>query len=311
MECQKCKKVLSKKGSHFICQGPCQGTFHRSCVKGLAADMKAGINKIYCHNCEEEGTDEDEPEPEEEIKDLEKILKDIQVKVGAIPSLKKHLDGIKQSISVLSDKYDTLLNEHKLAKDKIAKLEKTTVNITNKCVYLEKCNLALEQKVNEFEQSKRNNNLEIVGVEYQPGENIKEIISKIGEKIGASSQDIEWAKRSRPTKQGSKPSSIIVGFKVTGDESRNKWLEKRRQLFEQSITSSAIITGGSLNNRIFINEDLIPTTRTLLWNAKNQLRGIYKYIWVTYGKILVKKTEGDKAIWIKYQSDLDELIKTK
>ena len=78
MECQKCKKVLSKKGSHFMCQGPCQGTFHRGCVKGLAADIKNGINRRYCNNCEDDGSEEDEQE--EESQGYTEILKDIQKK---------------------------------------------------------------------------------------------------------------------------------------------------------------------------------------------------------------------------------------
>lgn len=310
MECQKCKKSLSKKGSHFICQGPCQGTFHRNCVKGLAADMKAGKNRIYCNNCEEEeGSDDDEPDAEEDTCDLQKMLKDIQKKVGAIPELKVHLDVIKHSISLLSDKYDSLIKEHEQAKDKIAKLEKSSLNTTNRCVYLEKCNLALEQKLNEYEQSSRKLNIEIVGVEYLPNENVKDIVTKIGDEIGVSSHNIEWVKRSRPAKQGAKPSPIIIGFKASGVECRNKWLEKRRQIFEKSITSNMIIPGGSVNNRIYINEDLIPTTRALLWNAKKQLHGVCKYIWVTNGKILVKKAEGEKTIWLRSQSDISDLMK--
>ncbi|CAB3255407.1 unnamed protein product [Arctia plantaginis] len=121
MECQKCKKTLSKKGSHFMCQGQCQGAFHRSCVRGLAADMKADINRIYCNNCEEEGSEVEEPDEEEQ--ELLKILKDIQKKVSSIPSIRKHLDTIQQSLSVLSDKYDVLVSEQEQAKEKITKLQ--------------------------------------------------------------------------------------------------------------------------------------------------------------------------------------------
>ncbi|KAF9811809.1 hypothetical protein SFRURICE_021166 [Spodoptera frugiperda] len=184
------------------------------------------------------------------------------------------------------------------------KLEKSSLNTTNRCVYLEKCNLALEQKLNEYEQSSRKLNIEIVGVEYLPNENVKDIVTKIGDEIGVSSHNIEWVKRSRPAKQGAKPSPIIIGFKASGVECRNKWLEKRRQMFEKSITSNMIIPGGSVNNRIYINEDLIPTTRALLWNAKKQLHGVCKYIWVSNGKILVKKAEGEKTIWLRSQSDI-------
>lgn len=132
-----------------MCQGPCQGTFLRACVKGLAADMRAGKNRIFCNNREYEDT---EGEEQEEVQGYEKILKNIQKKVSAIPGFKKQLDSINQCMSLLSEKYDSLLAEQEQSKEKINKLEKTFIGINNKCVYLEKCNAALEQKLHEFEQ---------------------------------------------------------------------------------------------------------------------------------------------------------------
>lgn len=303
MECQKCKKVLAKKGSHFMCQGPCQGTFHKGCVKGLAADMKNGRNRIHCNNCEEEGSEDEENE--DESQDFTKILKDIQRKVSTIPGLKKQLDSITQSMSLLSDKYDSLIEEHEQSKKKINKLEKAVENVTNKCVYLEKCNIALEQKVEDFEQKSRKHNIVIAGVEQLPDENVRVIVTKIAENINVSCSDIEWAKRSAPMKSGSKPASIIVGFKTSGTESRDSWLSNRRNLKD---TTSNMLTNGSAVNKVYINEDLTHSARALLWNTKQHLHGAYKYIWVSNGKILVKKTDGEKSICVRNESDINNLI---
>lgn len=306
MECQKCKKVLSRKGSHFLCQGQCQGTFHRGCVKGLAADIKAGKNRIYCNNCEE---DESEFEDQDdESQDTEKILKEIQKNVRAIPGLKKQLDSIKHSMSLLSDKYDSLLEEHEKSKVKISKLEKTVEAINNKCTHMEKCNSALEQRLHEYEQSTRKHNVEIVGVEQMPNEDVKLIIENIAKEIDVSTKDVEWVRRSQPRKQQSKSPSIIVGFKTSGTETRDMWLSNRRKLAD--ITSDKI-TDGTSKNKLFINEDLTKTTKELLWNTKKQLKSIYKYIWVINGKILVKKNDGDKSIWIRSDSDINGLLKSK
>ncbi|KAF9812251.1 hypothetical protein SFRURICE_012803 [Spodoptera frugiperda] len=304
MECQKCKKVLSKKGSHFLCQGQCQGTFHRSCVKGLAADLKAGKNRIFCNNCED---DDSETEEQEDCLDSDKILKDIQKNVRVIPGLLKQLETIKQSMSLLSDKYDTLLTEHEKSKIKIKTLEKTVEHISNKCTFLEKCNGALEQRVHDFEQSTRKHNIEIVGIEQLPGENVKEVVTKIGNMINVSSDDIDFVRRNQPRKQGVKTSSIIVGFKSSGTESRDAWLAQRRKLAD--VTSDKI-TGGTNNNKIYINEDLTKATRTLLWKTKKELNNKYKYIWVSKGKILVKKTEDENSIWVRSDGDVNDLLKT-
>jgi uncharacterized protein YoxC len=306
MECQKCKKVLAKKGSHFMCQGPCQGTFHRSCVKGLAADLKSGRDRIYCNNCEDDEQSEDEPEGE--MQDFARILKDIQKKVGVIPGLKKDLESITQSLSLLSDKYDTLITEHNQSKQKIQKLENTVTSLTNKCIHLDKCNSAIEQKISELEQATRKNNIEIVGVEHLPGENVKEIITKIGNIINVNCDDIEWVRRTRPLKAGSKPAPIIVGFKSTGTHSRDAWLVHRRRVSE---TTSNTVTSGLDTSRIYINEDLTKAARALLWTTKSTLRGIYKYIWVSNGRILVKKSDGDKSMCVRSESDVTELLNKK
>ena len=228
--------------------------------------------------------------------------------MAAIPGLKKQLDSITQSMSLLSDKYDALIVEHEQSKVKIQKLEKIIANVNNKCVYLEKQNIAVEQKIHESEQVSRKHNIEIVGVEQLPGENVLEIVTKIGNVMNVSSTEIEWARRTRPTQVGSKPASIIVAFKVAGADTRDKWLAQRRKL---SDSKSNCFTNGSATNKIYINEDLTKSTRALLWSTKKQLNANFKYIWVSNGRILVKKCDGEKAMWVRAESDLSDLIKNK
>jgi hypothetical protein len=227
-------------------------------------------------------------------KNLDKIMSNYwriyKKKVSVIPGFKKHLYSIQQSISLLSDKYGTLLVEHEQTKEKLLKLEKTVTNVSNKCVYLEKCNLACKQKLQEYEQSMRNNNLEIAGIEYLPGENLKTVVTNIAAKIGANCDGIDWVKRRRPPKEGSKPPPIVVGFKSSGAGSRDWWLANRRKI---EFTSD-VVTGGVMKTKIYINKDLISTTRLLLWNVKKELSGIYKYIWVSNGRILLKKQRAIK-----------------
>ncbi|CAG5045531.1 unnamed protein product [Parnassius apollo] len=150
------------------------------------------MERIYCNNCEDDGSEEEEQE--EYSKNCTKIFKDIQLKVAAIPGFKKQLDSITQNLSMLTDKYDTLIL-HEQSKVKIHKLEKTVADVNNEYVYLQKQNTALEQKLHQFEQVSRKHNIEIVGVEQLPGENLTEIVSKIGDIINVSSSNIEWTRR--------------------------------------------------------------------------------------------------------------------
>lgn len=158
----------------------------------------------------------------------------------------------------------------------------------------------------EFEQSTRKHNIEIVGIEQMPDENVMEVVKKLGDTLEVNCDDVEWASRRHQQKTSDKPATIVIGFKSTGTESRNLWLANRRKLTK---VNSSFITKGSQENKIYVNEDLAKTTRELLWNAKTKLKGIYKYIWVVNGRILVKREEGDKSVWIRSEGDIRELLK--
>ncbi|XP_026746897.1 uncharacterized protein LOC113508126 [Trichoplusia ni] len=209
-------------------------------------------------------------------------------------------------MGLLSEKYDVLLAEHEESKKKISHLEKSIQNANNKCVYLEKANMALEQKLHDIEQSSRKQNIEIIGIEQLPEENPMQIINKLGQLLEVNSENVEWASRHQQRKTNDKPAPIVVSFKSTNMEDRNVWLTNRLKL--KNIYSDAI-TGGSQKNKIYINEDLTKHTRELLWNTKNQLKEKFKYIWIHNGKILVKKSDGDNSTWIKSEDDLRELLK--
>lgn len=64
-----------------------------------------------------------------------------------------------------------------------------------------------------------------------------------------------------------------------------------------------------MQNKVFINEDLTKAAKALLWNTKKRLHGLWKYVWVSNGKILAKKNDGDKSVWVRAESDLEEMIK--
>ncbi|XP_030031483.2 uncharacterized protein LOC115448251 [Manduca sexta] len=264
--------------------------------------MKAGRIRTFCNNCEEEDSDD---EQEDGGQDFKRILKDIQGKVSTLPGLRKQLNHIMESMSLLSDKYDTLLAEHEESKKKIIHLEKSFITISNKNVYLEKCNIVLEQRLDKFDQTSRKHNLEIVGIEQLPNENIQALIKTLGDMLEVNTTDIEWVSRLPQRKSCDKPAPIKVGFTVNGTNARDAWLSQRRKLAE---ISSCDVTGGSQKYKIYLNEDLTKPTRELLWKTKKQLRGTYKYIWVHNGKILVKKGDGDKSILIQSEGDICDLL---
>ncbi|KAG7297004.1 hypothetical protein JYU34_019928 [Plutella xylostella] len=307
MDCQNCKKPLSKRGPHFKCGGICQGTFHKACVKGLAAEIKAGIVRTHCNNCD----DAADFEQEDKMEDAEQfsssnnnVLKDINRKIGMIKDVKIQLISLTQSIDFLSEKYELLLTEHTKTKSDVVRLDKNITQLTNKCTYLEKCNGALEEKIMDIEQKTRRHNLQIVGVECMPDEKVSELVKKLGDLIGATTNHISSVNR-MPERSKNKTASILVRFNndELGYAAREDWMSRRHAV---SLDSSAV-TGGSATHRIYVNEDLTRDIRNLLWKAKTELKGIYQYVWVRHGRVQAKKDAEGRPIWIRSESDISEL----
>lgn len=70
--------------------------------------------------------------------------------------------------------------------------------------------------------------------------------------------------------------------------------------------------GYNSEKQIFINEELTQPTRKLLNDAKKKLKiNNYKFIWITEGKVLAKKSETAKTHLIRNMYDVDELIKNE
>lgn len=84
---------------------------------------------------------------------------------------------------------------------------------------------------------------------------------------------------------------IIVRFRDRSE--RDRWVNKRSALKSE---------------RIFINENLTKLQRWLFWNAKEcaKEKG-YKYVWMSNGKILVRRKDGAAVIRIEDESDLNHI----
>ena len=98
-------------------------------------------------------------------------------------------------------------------------------------------------------------------------------------------------KKSRP---------ILVKFKE--NKTRNFVYRNKRKLRSVGQDSSE-------SNRIFINKNLCKESKALFRKA-NELKKEknYRFIWTSYGKILLKKKKNDKTICIKCTNDLSLVI---
>jgi hypothetical protein len=67
--------------------------------------------------------------------------------------------------------------------------------------------------------------------------------------------------------------------------------------------------GGKINSRIYINENLSPFFRELLWKSKIRAKEAgYKFIWYSFGKILVRKDASDNKVFKVFDFDDIDMI---
>ena len=174
-----------------------------------------------------------------------------------------------------------------------------------------------EKKLDAIEQYGRRQNLEIIGVPYNSGENTNNIIKEVAKMIDVDLSDeristshrlpastrFMQGKRVNENQQPSSP-PIIVRFVCR--DIRNK-LYSNRRLLRQADLKNFSIDG---TTTIFVIEKLTRFRKNLLWKTKQKAKeNGFKYTWTTNGNVFVRRSEIHNSIMIKNEQDLN-LIKS-
>lgn len=170
----------------------------------------------------------------------------------------------------------------------------------------------LERRLDDMEVRNRMSNLEIRDVPETRGENVVEIVSRIGKAIGIKDireGDIQVAHRVFTKRDDrKKPIIALMGSRYL----RNKWLEAFRKFKEhhnyEPLLASAVHDGFPATP-IHVNEHLTVARKMLLGEVRGFAReNNIKYVWVRDGVILVKKEDKGKTYRV---TTPDELTKIK
>ncbi|KAJ2937598.1 hypothetical protein O0L34_g19078 [Tuta absoluta] len=305
MQFKKCQKFIGKNATDtFTCKGKCGSVYHTACL----SDVKKCVSSGLCGTCSAIATTTTSNRKETPVKfnaeNMEATIKQINEKLEIVRN-------IETNTQYYSEKYDDLLRCHN---DVLAALKETDnklKDLRNRCIHLETVNGALESRVRALEQLERNKNLEIVGVKQEEGENLKDIVNVIAEKLEVATTGIERAWRLRGGSYAGKPGrgppktdcTIIVRFRT--EASRDEWISKRKNI----KTNKDIYSESHCNAPIFINEDLTKFNRDLLWQAKQrQKEKLLKYLWVKNGRFLCKKDDQDRTRILSCLPDLHTYV---
>lgn len=242
--------------------------------------------------------------------DLDSImvkLNQMEVHLACLPGLVKDVKDIKLELAEVKNSCES--NSANLTKctlrldeveKKIPDLEANNVKINSLSQQLAQ----LKSEITNRDQWYRLNNLEVKGVPLKNNENLFTIMKHIGEIVGFPIQSNSINYISRIPVHNSKEKSIIVSFV-------NRYIKEN---FIASARLRKTISAEELgfkdcHNKIFVNDHLTPDYKMLLTKTKTELKSKnYKYVWVKFAKIHVRKDDNSKVHVINNESDLNRLL---
>lgn len=182
------------------------------------------------------------------------------------------------------DRQDT---EIKALKARVAELEQ--IHDNNDVVQRE-----LQRELHELEFRSRRQNLEVHGIVAVPGEDLITSLNTVAEKLKVphiTPCDVVSVHR-LPSKGDNIPGIIAQFARQT---TRDAWLTNKSKLKDSTP-------------RVYIQENLTLHDRELLRSIKAAAREKgYRYVWHVNGKVLVRKTDGARAVHVKNTEDFERL----
>ena len=243
----------------------------------------------------------------EEIMEEELTIKDLYVKLLQIEDKLKKIDAIEKQMTELKTSQEFISMKYEEQKQEIIDLKKSNESIRNENKKLShSINLLMQEiqdtnaEINNLEQYGRREMVEIVGIPHSDNENTDEIVGKLCEQSNVEiniEKDIEVSHRisTKPT------SAIIVKF-----NSRRKRDEFNTKGRKASLNADNI--GFTESKRIYVNESLTYSNRTVFKKTKDKLKNNFKYIWLKNGITLIKKDDHSKIHKILFEEDINRYV---
>lgn len=220
------------------------------------------------------------------------------------------LNNLHTAAQYQSDKSDEILAKMNNLEQTVKSQGKKIDTHEYKIIELEKENLALKTnffKVKlamiDFEQTNRNMNIEISGIQERQGENLNALVSELADamKLPYNENEVEAVYRLSKQKANNRRNIIIVRFSTK--KVRDLWIQKKKT----GLVSNNLIKGSN-DDPIYINVNLQAAKKDLFWRARQAKKKLnYLYCWVDRnGNIYMKRKADSQIILIKTPEDIPD-----
>lgn len=336
--CGNCKQAITKRRPGIICYGFCRDHYHANGICSDVTKMQLSVLESLpgagwrCTSCRTRASSRDSvrlstmnlsttsPGPDRSSRNgrVEAVSgvgsprdevdcnDDISIQADALTTISRltlEIRSLRESVNFCSDKISDF--ETKIAKfgevmARVPRLEKENESLRKEVS-------VLSSKIDNIEQHNRSNNIEIQNVPENTGENLLQLISKIGSHVGCpvESSSLDYITRV-PTHVSDKPKNIVARFvsKIKRDNFLAAYKAKRLSNREKRAGLSI----ADVSERLYVGEHLTMNNKLLHKEARKVAREKdYKYVWTQNGKILIRKADNSRIIYINNVSDLNKL----
>ncbi|XP_047999773.1 uncharacterized protein LOC125236898 [Leguminivora glycinivorella] len=163
----------------------------------------------------------------------------------------------------------------------------------------------LTVRLNQLEQQARASNVEIQCVPEHRGENLVSLVQQLGSTIEHPVQQHEVLQCTRIAKlnpSNPRPRSILVKF--PSPRLRDSFIAASRKYNKthanDKLNTSHLGIATTQKSQVFIVEHMTKETKELHLAARLKAKEIgYAMVWVTNGRVYLRKSEGSEHIWVK------------
>lgn len=235
---------------------------------------------------------------------LKKIMSKITAELSEIKAQNEEIKRIKaeieESASLMSIKYEEM-------KSRMVKLE---TERSEQHLYINQ----LEKKIQDVQECQRSSTIELRNIPIKKEETYEDLIKIISDTGNALNIQVEQAEvrdvYRMQSKQG--PTNQII-FELCSVTKKHKMLQAARQFNKGKSNglklNSALIGLPGESAPVYISDRLPFSSRQLFHQARKFAKSHnFSFCWISYGKIFLRKKEGDKPVRIISEKTLTELL---
>lgn len=207
-------------------------------------------------------------------------------------------NDFEKSLQFISQQYEDMQN----------KLKHLEQQCKDNCLHIS----SLEGKLEDLQLNIKKNNLEIRNLPCQEKESTADLIQMMhnlasGLNYDLQSSDIRHIYRVPGKKGTNRPIIMELNTIATKQDILNSVKSHNNSNPSQKLNTKHFGISGT-TSAVYIGEDLTSSTRKLFYLARELCKDKqYKFCWIAHGKVLIRKIEGQSAMLIKNEAQLEKL----